>query len=526
MLGLAQLMVVLDATVMNIALPTAQHALAFSDADRQWVVTGYALAFGSLLLLGAPLSDFLGRRFAIIVGLGGFAAASAIGGFSTSFTMLLGARILQGAFGALLAPAALSLLTITFTDGEERGKAFGIYGALAGAGGAIGLLLGGALTSYASWRWNLLVNVPIGVVTIAGAALLVRHSRAANHTPLDLPGGAAVTSGLFALVYGLSHAETTSWTNDVTVAFLVAAVILLGSFVVIETRVKHPLLPMRVILSRHRGGSLLALLFSGAGMFAFFFFLTFYLQGTLGYSPVRTGVAFLPMVTVLVVAAQFSTNLLLRRFGPRPLETFGMVLAAIAMLLLTRIGPVSSYATVILPALLVFGLGLGLVMPAAMNAATLGVEDRDAGVASAVVTTMQQVGGSIGTASLSTLAARAVTSFVAGHQGTDNVRALAPLHGYVIAFYYSALVFAIGAVAAWLLLGRTVPTGLAPEQATAETGTPTEISSDEGPHRSVTSWMGFPGRNELNDVSGVQSAGNDTVCEEVNAPRQLTQGKE
>jgi MFS family permease len=322
-LGLAQLMVILDATVMNIALPTAQRALAFSDADRQWIVTGYALAFGSLLLLGGRLSDFLGRKFALIVGLGGFALASAIGGFSIGFSMLLGARIFQGVFGALLAPAALSLLTTTFTDREERGKAFGIYGAISGAGGATGLLLGGVLTSYASWRWNLLVNVPIGVVTITGAAVLLHHSRAATRAPLDVPGVATVTSGLFALVYGLSHAETTSWTNTATLSFLAAAVILLVSFGIIETRVKHPLLPMRVVLNRHRGGSFLSMFFCGAGMFAFFFFLTFYLQGTLGYTPVRTGIAFLANVAALVIAAQFSTNLLLHRFGPRPVVVSG-----------------------------------------------------------------------------------------------------------------------------------------------------------------------------------------------------------
>jgi len=460
-LGLAQLMVVLDATVMNIALPTAQHALAFSDADRQWIVTGYALAFGSLLLLGGRLSDFLGRKFALIVGLGGFAAASAIGGFSTNFTMLLGARILQGVFGALLAPAALSLLTTTFTDREERSKAFGIYGAIAGAGGAIGLLLGGVLTSYASWRWNLLVNVPIGLVTIAGAALLLHHGRAATRAPLDLPGVATVTLGLSALVYGLSHAETTSWKDTATLSFLAAAVILLVSFVIIETRAKHPLLPMRVVLNRRRGGSLLGMFFTGAGMFAFFFFLTFYLQGTLGYTAVRTGIAFLAMVATLVVAAQFSTNLLLYRFGPRPVVVSGMVLAAAAMLLFTRIGPHSSYAAVILPALLVMGVGFGLIMPAATSTAVLGVETRDAGVASAMVTTVQQVGGSIGTALLSTLAATAATNFAVAHQGTGNLQALAAVHGYVTVFYYSALILAVGAVAAWLLLGRGVPAGLA-----------------------------------------------------------------
>jgi EmrB/QacA subfamily drug resistance transporter len=475
-LGLSQLMVVLDATVMNIALPTAQHALAFSDADRQWIVTGYALAFGSLLLLGGRLSDFLGRKWALMIGLGGFAAASVIGGFSTSFTMLLGARIFQGIFGALLAPAALSLLTTTFTNPEERGKAFGIYGAIAGAGGAIGLLLGGVLTSYASWRWNLLVNVPIGVVTIAGAALLLHHSRAATRARLDLPGVATVTVGLSALVYGLSHAETTSWTNTATLSFLAAAVVLLVSFVVVETRVKHPLLPVRLVLNRHRGGSLLSMFFSGVGMFAFFFFLTFYLQGTLGYTPVRTGIAFLAMVATLVVSAQISTNLLLHRLGPRLVVASGMLIAAAAMLLFTRIGPQSSYATVILPALLVLGVGFGLVMPAATSTAVFGVEARDAGVASAMVTTVQQVGGSIGTALLSTLAARAATSFAAGHPGTGNLQVLATIHGYVTVFYYSALVFAVGAVAAWLLIGRGVPAGLARLKVTPEMQTSTESS--------------------------------------------------
>lgn len=467
-LGLAQLMVVLDATVMNIALPTAQHALDFSDADRQWIVTSYALAFGSLLLLGGRLSDFIGQKWALMVGLGGFAAASVVGGFSTNFSMLLGARILQGVFGALLAPAALALLTTTFTDRQERSKAFGIYGAIAGAGGAIGLLLGGVLTSYASWRWNLLLNVPIGVVTIAGAALLLHHSRAAVRGTLDLPGVTTVTLGLSALVYGLSHAETTSWTNSVTLSFLAAAVILLVSFIVIEVRAKHPLLPMRIVLSRDRGGSLLSLFFSGFAMFAFFFFLTFYLQGTLGYTPVRTGLAFMAMVATLIVAAQLSTNVLVYRFGPRPVIVSGMFLGAIGVLLLTRIGPDSSYATVILPALLVLGVAFGLSMPAATSTSVFGVETRDAGVASAMVTTVQQVGGSIGTALFSTVAATAAANYAAGHQGTANLQALAPVHGYVTVFYYSALVFVVGGVAAWFLIRRGVQADLAQVEATPE----------------------------------------------------------
>jgi EmrB/QacA subfamily drug resistance transporter len=463
-LALAQLMVVLDATVMNIALPTAQHALGFSDPDRQWILTGYALAFGSLLLLGGRLSDLLGRKFALVLGIGGFAVASAIGGFSTDFTMLLAARILQGAFGALLAPTVLSLVTTTFTDPKERGRAFGIYGAIVGAGGAIGLLLGGVLTSYASWRWTLLINLAIGAVTITAAALLLHQSRAANRAPLDLPGAATVTAGLFALVYGLSHVATTSWTNATSLSFLAAAVVLLASFVVIETRVDHPILPMRVVLDRTRGSSLLSIFFSGAGMITLFFFLTFYLQGNLGYSAVRTGIAFLPMIGILVVVAMIATVQLLPRFGPKLLVPAGMLLSAAAMLLLTRIGPLSGYVTVVLPALLVLGVSFGLLMATAMSTATLGLEERDAGVGSAMVNTVQQVGGSIGMALLSTLAARAATSFAVSHQGAADLQALAAIHSYRIAFYYTALILAVGAVASGLLFRRGVPAGVAEEK--------------------------------------------------------------
>lgn len=454
-LGLAQLMVVLDSTIVNIALPTAQHALHFSNADRQWIVTGYALSFGSLLLIGGRLSDLLGRKRALVTGLAGFAGASALGGFSTSFAMLLGARVLQGGFGALLAPAALSLLTTTFTDPAERGKAFGIYGAIAGGGGAIGLLLGGVLTSYASWRWTLFVNLAIAAVAVPAASTLLHHSRPATREPIDLPGVATATAGLFSLVYGLSHAETTSWTDTVTLSFLAAAVLLLVAFVAVERRVASPLLPLRVVLDRNRGGSLLAMFTAGAGMFGVFLFLTYYLQGTLHYSPVLTGIAFLPMIGALIVAAQVATIVLLPRIGPRPLVPSGMLLAAVAMVLLTQIGLTSGYSTHILPALLLLGVGFGLIMAPAMNTATLGIDPRDAGVGSAMVNTSQQVGGSIGTALLNTLAAGAVTSFVLGHHttvaGADLV-AQATLHGYRVAFVWSAVIFVTGAAASLLLL--------------------------------------------------------------------------
>ncbi len=315
-LGIAQLMVILDNTIVNIALPTAQHALHFSNADRQWVVTGYSLAFGSLLLLGGRLGDILGRKRALLIGLVGFACASAIGGSSVDFPMLVVARTVQGAFGALLAPSVLALLTTTFTDPTERGKAFAIYGGIAGAGGAIGLLLGGILTSYVSWRWTLFVNLAFAAIAATGALLWLRNDKAADHDPLDIPGLLLVTGGLFCLVFGFSHAETTAWSNPYTMGFLVLGVVLLAIFAYVETRRPHPLLPPRIVRNRTRGGSMLAMLFASIGVFGVFLFLTYYLQETLGFSPVKTGVAFLPLVAALAGMAQVSNRVLLPKFGP------------------------------------------------------------------------------------------------------------------------------------------------------------------------------------------------------------------
>jgi EmrB/QacA subfamily drug resistance transporter len=477
-LGLAQLMVVLDATIVNIALPTAQHALGFSNADRQWVVTGYALSFGSLLLLGGRLSDLLGRKRALMIGLAGFAAASAVGGFSTSFAMLLVARVIQGSFGALLAPAALALLTTTFTDPAERGRAFGIFGAIAGGGGAVGLLLGGILTSYASWRWTLFVNLAIGAVAIIGAALLLTADRATKSPHLDMPGVLTATAGLFALVYGFSHAETTSWGDTYTIASLVAAAALLCVFVTIERRVVQPLLPLRVVLDRTRGGAFVAMFAGGLAMFGTFLFLTYYLQGTLDYSPVLTGVVYLPMIGGLIAASLVATNILLPRFGPKFLVAGGMLLAAVAMFMLTGTGLHSSYVTGILPALIVFGVGVGFLMASSMNVATLGLT-RDAGIASAMVNTTQQVGGSVGTSLLNTLSASAVATYVLGHHAAAastaavaSLEAQATLHGYHVAFAYAGIFLATGGVVAGLLFrrGAVAPPVGGPDD-TEDTGT-------------------------------------------------------
>jgi EmrB/QacA subfamily drug resistance transporter len=456
-LGIAQLMVVLDATIVNIALPSAQKALGFSDDARQWVVTGYALAFGGLLLIGGRLGDLFGRKHTLIAGLVGFAAASAIGGAAQSFGVLVAARAAQGAFGALLAPAALSLLSTTFTDPSERGKAFGIYGAIAGGGGAVGLLLGGVLTEHLSWRWTLYVNLLFAIpAALTALALLAREARDAR-PHIDVPGTLTATGGLFGLVYGFAQAETHGWGSPTTLGFLAAGVALLAAFVAIERRAAHPLLPLRVVLDRNRGGSYLAIGIAGAGMFGVFLFLTYYLQQTLGYSPIETGFAFLPMLGAVMLTATMSTAALLPRVGPRPLVTLGMVLAAGGMVLLAQLGVDSTYAADVLPGLLVSGVGIGLVMAPAMNTGTLGVDEHDAGVASATVNTMQQIGGSLGTALLSTLSASAASGYLAGKPPTAAAAAAAAVHGYTIAFWWAAAIFLAGALVAGLLLKSGAP---------------------------------------------------------------------
>ncbi|WP_067824125.1 MFS transporter [Nocardia inohanensis] len=457
-LGVAQLMVVLDATVVNIALPEAQLDLGFSNADRQWVVTGYALAFGSLLLLGGRLSDLFGRRTTFIVGLIGFALASAVGGAAANFEILVGARVAQGVFAALLAPAALSLLTVTFTEPGERAKAFGIFGAIAGAGGALGLLLGGALTEWASWRWVMYVNLVFAAIALVGAILLLAKHVATERPKLDLPGTVTVTAALFGIVYGFSHAESDGWTNSVTLAFLIGGAALLALFVFIELRVAHPLLPMRVVLDRTRGASYITVFAIGIGMFAMFLFLTYYMQQQLGYSPIVTGLAFLPMVAGMVASSVTVPSIFLPKVGPKVTLVTGFLLSALGMALLTRIGVDTAYASHILPSLLLMGVGLGTAMSTAFTGATSGVHHTDAGVASAMVNTSQQVGGSIGTALLSTLAATAFENYVADHTPpTPGVLAEAAVQSYTTTFWWAAAIFVVGAVVTGFIIPNKVP---------------------------------------------------------------------
>ena len=477
LVGLAQLMIVLDITIMNIALPSAQKALHFSNVDRQWVITAYALAFGSLLLFGGRLGDLFGRRVTFLTGLIGFAVASAVGGASVNFTMLVTARACQGVFGALLAPAALSLLTTTFSESRERGRAFAVYGAIAGGGGLIGLLLGGLLTEYLDWRWCLYVNLLFAGVAAVGAVILLPRQREAGEAHLDPFGVLTVSGSMFCLVYGFSNAATHNWHTPSTWGFLAAGVVLLVIFVAWQARAPHPPLPMRVVLDRNRGGAYLAVLVTGAGMFGVFLFLTYYLQTILGYSPVKTGVAFLPTIAMVMLFAQISNILLMPRIGPKALVGFGMLIAAAGMAWLTRIGVHSSYVSAVLGPTMVTGAGIGLAMPSSMNTGTFGVAPYDAGVASATLNVGQQLGGSIGTALLNTIATSAAASYVASHFSEAILRspqgpqalAVAAVHGYTTAFWWTAGIFAAGGIVCGSLL-RWGP--LTRQAGTAQVGAP------------------------------------------------------
>lgn len=453
-ISLAYLMVILDATIVSIALPSAQKALHFNNDDRQWIVTAYSLAFGSLLLLGGRLADLFGRKRTFIVGIVGFAAASALGGAATGFTMLVIARSIQGGFGALLAPTALSLLTTTFTDPKERARAFGIYGAVAGSGAAIGLVLGGVLTQYLDWRWTLYVNDVLAVIALTGTIVFLGRAVPTRRPKLDVPGVLIVSVGLFCTVFGFANAETHPWGNWEVWGFLAAGVVLLLAFVGWQSRARHPLLPLRIVADRNRGAALFAALIASAGLFGVFLFLTYYLQGTLGYSPVQNGIAFLPMIAMVMLFAQLSTNLLVPRLGPKVIVPIGLLAAAVGMAWLTRLGLHSTYAQQVLPPLLVIGAGVGMSMPVAISQATLGVQPSDQGVASASANTAQQIGGSISTALLNTLAASAAASYLLTHSVGPLAQANATIHSYATAYWWAAGFFAVGSLVTVILFRR------------------------------------------------------------------------
>ncbi|UNS95897.1 DHA2 family efflux MFS transporter permease subunit [Streptomyces tubbatahanensis] len=463
-IGLAQLMVVLDATIVNIALPSAQRDLGFSNDGRQWVVTAYSLAFGSLLLLGGRLADLLGRKTTLLVGLVGFAGSSALAGAAGDFSVLVIGRALQGIFGAVLAPSALSLLTTTFTDPKERAKAFGVFGAIAGSGGALGMLLGGVLTEHLNWRWTLYVNLVIAAIALVGTLLFVRRPAAAQRPRLDLLGTLLISAGLFCVVFGFSNAETHSWGSWMCWVFLAGGAVVIVLFGLWQTRAKNPLLPLRVFADRNRSASFASVFISGAGMFGVFLFLTYYLQQVQGFTPVKTGLSFLPMIGLLMVVAQVSTTVLIPKIGPKPIVPLGMALSAGGLVLLTELDLGSSYAPHVLPSLLLLGAGLGLVMPPAMSLATLGVAPNDQGVASAAINTMQQVGGSIGTALFSTAASSAVTDYMKGRAPTKLNIAHASLHSYATAYWWATGFFAAGLLVTLFLYRRGRPHAAPREQ--------------------------------------------------------------
>jgi EmrB/QacA subfamily drug resistance transporter len=481
-IAVAQLMIVLDGTIVSIALPTAQRDLGITTADRQWVVTAYTLAFGGLLLLGGRIADYNGRKRTFIIGLIGFAGASALGGLAPTAGWLFAARGLQGAFAAVLAPAALSLITVTFVAPRERARAFGVFGAISGGGAAIGLILGGILTEYASWRWCLGVNVPIALIAAGFAVFAVQESKATGDNRYDIPGAVLSTFGLVSLVYGFTEAARAKnpanlndtavrgWTAGSTLIFLVLAVILLVAFVVWERRTPNPLLPLRVVLDRNRGGSYLIFLFVGAGLFAMFLFLTYYFQINLGYSPLKSGFAFLPFSGGIIVAAG-AVSQLLPKVGPRPLMIPGLVMAIVGMLLLTRIDQHTSYATYVLTAQLVMSVGLAGVFIPAASTALVGVQQHDAGVASAVLNSSQQVGGSLGTALLNTVFAATVTAFLTANVHSPEQLAqqtpLALIHGYHVAFLWGAALLTAALLCAVILVNakkEDVPTEVAAAQ--------------------------------------------------------------
>ncbi len=476
-ISVAQLMVALDSTVINIALPRAQHDLGFSNESRPWVITAYALAFGSLLLLGGRLSDLWGQRNALIVGLCGFAVASAVGAQSSSFAMLVGSRALQGVFGALLAPATLAILTTTFREPNKRAKAFAISGAIGASGAAVGLLLGGALTQWSSWRWCLSVNLFFAGAAIIGSLLFVQPGRAQIRRRLDWFGTLLACGGFFGIVYGLAHAvgaRRTRWAAPATwVPLAIGGAMVIG-FVLWQRISRHPLLPLRIIFNRMRAGSLVALLLTSAAIFGVSLFLAYYLQQTLGYSPIEAGLAFLPMVIAIAVSAAIAGARLLPITGPRSLVPAGMALGAMGMVLFTRLTPIDQYWSHILPGLVVTGLGLGLVFAPAIATATSAVLAEDAGAASAAVNASQQIGGSIGVALLNTIAITATTGALlprlrslAAHSKTMRRLELAQsisaiVHGYSIAFWWAGGLFALGTVGTFALL----ESGVAPIDAT------------------------------------------------------------
>jgi EmrB/QacA subfamily drug resistance transporter len=450
LVAVVQLMLALDASVVNVALPRVQEALGVSDAARQWVVTAYALTFGGLLLLGGRIADFTGRKRVLLIGLVGFVAASALGGLATTESVLFVARGVQGAFAALMAPAGLSILSVTFTGAKERGTAFGVYGAVSGAGGAIGLVVGGLLVQYASWRWCLLINVPVGLAAALAGVVVLPESKVAGKARYDVPGAVTATLGLMSLVFGLTEGQEKGWSAALALGALLMAVVLLVAFVMIESRSTRPLVPLRIVIHRQRGGAFVTSMIVGAGLFGIFLFLSYYMQEVRGYTPVRTGLAFLPFALGIGVGAGIAGRMA-ARLGSRTLATAGLIIAAVGMLLFTGLNTTSGYLAHLLPGQLTAAIGCGLVLVTATNAALTDITEADSGAASALVNTAQQIGGALGIAALNAIAASAASSYLGDHPGAVPV---AMVHAFHDVFLVGGIGLAAGAGIAALLSSR------------------------------------------------------------------------
>ncbi|MFD9068876.1 MFS transporter [Streptomyces lasiicapitis] len=448
----AQLLVVLDGTIVNIALPSAQSALGMSDASRQWAITAYALAFGGLLLIGGRVSGALGHRRAFVVGLAGFAAASALGGAAANPETLFGARALQGVFAALLAPAGLSLLTLTFTEPRARGRAFGVFAAVGAAGSAVGLVAGGLLTEYASWRWCLYVNVPVALLAVLGATFVPRDRPAHASGALDVPGALLSASGFAAVVYAFNEAEPRGWDSPRVLALLATGAVLLAAFVAVELRTPQPLLPLRILVHRARAGAFLAITLLFVAMFGFYLFMSYYTQSALGYSPVEAGLTLIVNALAALVGATFIAGKLHGRVAPVALVVPGLLAAAAGMLILTRLTPDSGnvFWLYLVPSLTLTGLGLGCVLPPTASLATAGMRGHDIGAASAAYNASQQLGAALGTALLNTVASSAAAAYAASHAGATP--AAASVHGYTSALVVGFAILLAAACLAWALL--------------------------------------------------------------------------
>jgi EmrB/QacA subfamily drug resistance transporter len=466
------LMVILDATIVNIALPAVSTDLDITPATQQWIVTAYTLTFGGFLLLGGRIADFWGRKRTYLVGAAGFAIASALGGFAPNEALLFAARALQGAFGALLAPASLALLTVLFADAKERAKAFAVYGAIAGGGSAVGLLLGGVLTEYADWRWCFWVNIPVAILAIVAAIPIVPESKAPGDTSYDIPGAVLITLGLASFVYGFTRvAENaqenaaagvtdSAWAEPWALLFIGVGVLLVIGFVVLELRTRNPLLPMRIVLDRNRGGAYLTSTLVGAGLIGAFFFLSLYFQQVLGYKPVEAGFASLPTTLGVLISAG-AASALVPRIGPKPLMVLGGLLAAGGLFTMSFLGVDSGFWELAFPGQLLLGLGLGFTFVPLSNLALIGAGVHDAGVASAMLNATQQIGASIGTAFLATLSVGAITNYFTdvvasgGNPEDPAVGLQAQVEGYTTAFTWASVLLVLGALASAVLIKAT-----------------------------------------------------------------------